>query len=525
MTIDDYEMDEKRNIAKAAGKTSAGTIVSRVTGLIREIVITWAFGATGITDAFFVAFRIPNLLREFFAEGSVSAGFVPVFTEYLTKEGKEEAKRLAGIVFAFLLSVLIIVCLAGIIFAPYIVAVFAPGFKPDPEKFSLTVKLTRIMFPFLLFISLAALAMGMLNSLRSFFIPAIAPASFNLAIIASIVFIAPEFAVPILAVGLGVTLGGALQYGTQLLALIKWGYNVKPVFSFVHKGFRKIIVLVIPVAAAMGVVQINVLISTIFASYLYEGSVTYLYLGYRLLNIPVGIFIIAVSTAMLPSLSRQAAVNDIDALRDTFSFSMRLVFFFTLPAMAGLIVLSEPIVNVLFQRGGFDYNATRGTVYALIFYSTGLWAFAGFRTVRTTFYALQDTRTPLKIALLSVLINTLFCALLFGPLKHGGLAFALAISAAFNFLMLFILLRKKLKRVNGRSIIRSFIRTSFASAVMGFVGFYVVNSFTWMESGELLKKAGILVSTIVLCIAVYLSIMHLMKSEELKYIIKMRKKS
>ncbi len=518
-------MDEKKEVAKAAGKMSAGTLISRVTGFTRDIVLAAAFGASGLADAFFVSFRIPNLLRELFAEGSVSAGFVPVFTECLRKEGREEAKRLAGVVFAFLFSVVLSVCLLGILLAPYIASVVARGFLHDPEKFALTVKLLRIMFPFLLFISLAALAMGTLNSLRSFFIPAFAPAFFNLGLIATVLFLAPHFSVPILVAGLGVTIGGAMQYGVQVIALAKKGFNLKPVFSFFHPGLKKIIVLVLPVVAAMGVTQLNVLISNLFATYLKEGSATYLYYGWRLTHLPIGLFAIAIAVALLPSLSRHASMGDMTGLRDTFSFSLRLLFFITIPAMAGLIVMSEPIMNVLFQRGEFTHTATIGAASALLFYATGIWAFAGLRVVRIVFYSLQDTKTPLKIAVLSVFVNVIFSLLLMGPLKHGGLALANAIAAAVNFSILFFLLRAKLKRVDGKKIVRSFIKVAIASSVMGLIGGLVINikKDIWTVSGQLPEKAGILAGVIALCTAVYFSIMYLMKSEELNYIIKMFK--
>jgi putative peptidoglycan lipid II flippase len=519
-------MEEKKKVTKAAGKMSTGTLVSRVTGFIRDILLAKIFGATGTTDAFFVAFRIPNLLREFFAEGSVSAGFVPVFTEYLTKEGKEEAKKFAGVVLAFLLSILIIICIIGILLAPYIALLVAPNFVLYPEKLSLTIKLLRIMFPFLLFISLAALAMGTLNSLRSFFIPAIAPALFNLSIISCALFLAPRFSIPILSIGIGVTIGGALQYGVQLISLVKHRFNVKPIFNFYYPGLKKIFFLMIPVVAATGMTQINVLVSNIFATYLSEGSVTYLYYAYRLVHFPIGIFVISMAIALLPSLSEHASKNDITALRDTFSFSMRLVFFTTIPAMAGLIALAEPIVNILFQRGEFVYDATRGTVYALVFYSSGLWAFAGWRIVRNVFYSLQDTKTPLKTALISVLINLFLCIVLTGPFKHGGLALALVVATSINFIILFLLLRKKIGRVDGRQIVLSFIKTVVASFIMGLAGWFIIRGDLWMEGGRIIEKTGILTGVIALCIGIYLSLMYFMNSDELKYLFKMlRKKS
>jgi putative peptidoglycan lipid II flippase len=517
-------MDEKKRVAKAAGLMSSGTLLSRITGFLRDIVLAKIFGASGSTDAFFVAYRIPGLLREIFAEGSISAGYVPVFTETMTKEGRDEAKRLAGIVFAFLLSVLIIVCLLGILLAPYIASLLARGFMDNAEQFSLTIKLIRLMFPFILFISLAALAMGTLNSLRSFFIPALAPAFYNLTLISFALFIAPGLSVPIIAIGIGVTAGAAVQYGVQLMALRKKGFGIKPDFHFFHPGLKKMLLLLAPVVLTMGVPQINVLVSNTFSTYLPVGSATYLYFSWRFTHLPIGLFAISTATALLPSLSEQAVKGHLNELRNTFSFSLRLMFFITLPAMAGLIALAKPIVNTLLQRGEFTYADTEGTVYALLFLASGIWALAGLRVVRTVFYSLQDTKTPLKIALLSVFINIVFCFVLVGPLKHGGLALANTIAAAVNFVLLFLFLRTKLGRVDGRNIMRSFLKVSFASSIMGLCGWYLIKSDLWIGGGKTLEKALILTGVIALCTALYFLLMWLMKSEELSYLLKLRKK-
>jgi len=517
-------MDEKRSVAKAAGKISIATTCSRILGFVRDVLLAKLFGASAFTDAFFVAYRIPNLLRELFGEGSVSAGYVPVFTEYLKRGQKDEARKLAGVVLGFLLSLLLIICLAGILAAPYIARLVAPNFVNNPEQFSLTITLLRIMFPFLAFISLAALAMGTLNSLRVFFVPALAPAFFNLAMIACALFLAPHFSVPIIAIAVSVTVGGALQYGVQIVPLTRRGFNVWPDFSFSHPGLRKILFLVTPVVLSTGVIHINVLISNIFATYLPAGSVTYLYYGYRLILFPIGIFGISVAMALLPSLSEHASKGDIEALRDTFSFSLRLVFFTSIPAMAGMIALSGPIVNTLFQRGEFTYEATQGTVYALVFYSSGIWVFSGLRIVRTVFYSMQDTVTPLKIALVTVVVNAFFCYVLKGPFQHGGLAFALVISSAVNFFLLFAILRSKLGRVDGAKILKSFLKAVTASSFIGGMAWFMMRGEMWKVSGRVPEKSLLLAGVIALCIGVYILIMYLMRSEELTYLLKMRKK-
>jgi putative peptidoglycan lipid II flippase len=274
----------------------------------------------------------------------------------------------------------------------------------------------------------------------------------------------------------------------------------------------------------MGVAQINIFVSTIFVSFLSGGAATYLYYAMRFVHLPIGVFGVAMATAVLPSLSEHAAKGEKDALRDTFSFSLRILFFITLPAMAGLIALSEPIVHVLLERGEFTSRATAETAYALICYSSGLWAFVGARIVASAFYSMQDTKTPVKIAVISVLTNIIFSFILMGPLRHGGLALANAIASAVNFTVLFFLLRRRLARVDGRKIVRSFLKTAAASFVVGLVGLLAVKGYTWNAGTGIVEKTGVLVGAIALCIGVYILITYLMRSEELKYIIKMRKR-
>ncbi len=513
-------MDEKKRVAKAAGLMSVATLISRILGYVKDMILAVFFGASGLSDTFFVAFRIPNLLRELFAEGSMSSAFIPVLTEYRTKQGPEEAKRLVRIVFTFILIFVGLICAAGIIFAPAIVTAIAPGFLGEPEKFSLTVLLTRIMFPFLLFISLAALVMGALNTKRVFFIPALAPALLNVSTIAVVLLLAPVMEQPIVSVAIGVALGGFVQFAFQLPSFFKNDYSLKPEYSFRHPGLRTMSILVLPATMGMAVAHINIFISTILASYLPQGSITYLYYSMRLIQFPVGVFGVAMGMAVLPTLSEHAVRGDIDKLRDDFSFALRMLFFITVPAMAGLIALREPIVNILFQRGRFDYAATTGTADALLFYSFGIWAIVGVRIVTASFYSMQDTKTPVKIASAAMLTNVILSLILMGPLKHSGLALANSCASIVNFSLLFYLLRVKLKRVDGGKIIKSFIKISAASLLMGLTGWFIIHGNLWKESGKVIEKAGILCAVAALCTGTYILIMYLMKSEELKYFIK-----
>ncbi|MDP3261235.1 MAG: murein biosynthesis integral membrane protein MurJ [Thermodesulfovibrionales bacterium] len=512
-------MDEKRNITKAAGIMSVATFISRVLGYVKDMILAIYFGATGLSDTFFVAFRIPNLLRELFAEGSMSSAFIPVLTEYQAKNGKDEAKRLVRITFTFIMIFVGLICLIGIIFAPSIVTAIAPGFLSMPEKFSLTVLLTRAMFPFLLFISLAALIMGALNSRRVFFIPALAPAMLNVSIIVTVISLASKMEQPIIAVAIGVALGGFVQFAFQIPSFLKNGYSLKPEYDFRHPGLKKMSILMLPATMGMAVAQINIFISTILASYLAAGSITYLYYSMRLIQFPIGIFGVAMGMAVLPALSEHALKGDYDKLRDDFSFALRLLFFITIPAMAGLIALREPIVNILFQRGKFDYAATAGTADALLFYSIGIWAIVGVRIVTASFYSMQDTKTPIKILVVTVMTNIILSLILMRPLKHSGLALANALASTVNFLLLFYFLRKKLERLGARRIIKSFLKISLASIVMGAAGWFLLHGELWKESGRSMEKAGYLSGVIMLCSALYFFISYLLKSEEMEYIV------
>ncbi|MBI5058061.1 MAG: murein biosynthesis integral membrane protein MurJ [Nitrospirae bacterium] len=516
-------MDEKKNITRAAGLMSAATFISRILGFIRDMIFALFFGATGLSDTFFAAFRIPNLLREFFAEGSMSAAFIPVLTEYRQKHGEEEANRLIRIAFTFIIIVVGIICLAGIIIAPAIVTVIAPGFLSSPEKFSLTVLLTRIMFPFLLFISLAALVMGALNTKKIFFVPALAPAMLNITLIFSIVFFESRASQPIMAAAIGIMAGGFVQFAFQLPAFFKNKYTLGFDTTFSHPGLKRIFVLLIPATFALSVNQVNIVVSNILASYLPAGSITYLFYSMRLIQFPVGIFGVAMGMAILPTLSAHAAKGEFENLRSDFSFALRLLFFITIPAMAGLIFLRGPIVNILFQRGMFDYAATTGTAQALLFYSLGIWAIVGMRIVAAGFYSMQNTKTPVKIAAIAMLTNVVLSLLLLKPMKHNGLALANAIASSVNFIILFIMLRKKLGRIDGKKIAASFVKVVTASAVTGLMSWSIVRGDMWMQGGRTIQKAGILTGVIVLFVLVYLAIMHFLGSDEMKYLVKMYK--
>ncbi|MEJ2183930.1 MAG: murein biosynthesis integral membrane protein MurJ [Nitrospirota bacterium] len=515
-------MAERDRIARAAGLMSAATMISRVLGYARDMVLAYFLGASGVSDAFFLAFRIPNLLRELFAEGSTASAVIPVLTEYQGRD-PDEARRLVQATLGFVLVVVGAVSALGVLFAPQVVAVIASGFK-DPSKISLTVTLTRVMFPFLLFVSLASAAMGALNVRRVFFLPAVAPAFLNLSIIASVLAWSAWVGRPVMGAALGVTLGGLAQFLVQTPAMRREGYRLRPVLDLRHPGLTRILRLVLPVTVGVSISQLYILAASIIASFLPAGSITYLFYSMRLIQFPIGVFGVAMGMAVLPSLSEHARKGDMWSVREDFSFSLRLLFFITVPAMAGLIALREPIVNLLFQRGDWNYQATAGTARALLYYSMGIWAVVGVRVVTSTFYSLQDTKTPAKVAALGLAANIALCLALMGPMLHAGLALAHALAATLNFGVLLYLLRRRLGSIRARAIGAALLKAALASAVMGALARWLLRGDIWQGSGQAALKAGLLTGVIALSLAVYAGASRLLRNEELAFMIELLKR-
>ncbi len=509
-------MSENTRVTKAAGVVGAATLLSRIFGLIRDVVIAWFFGAGLSADAFFVAFRIPNLLRRLFAEGSLSIAFIPVFTEYLTVKGKEEAFKLAKSAIWLLSMILAVVAVLGILLSPVIIKVVAPGFISSPEKFFLTVNLTRIMFPYIFFIGLVALCMGILNSLGHFAAPALAPVFLNIAMICSVFFISPYMSDPITGLAIGVLIGGVLQLALQIPFLIKKGLHFWQKVKIFHPGLKRIGILMLPAVFGAAVYQINILVGTLLASLLPEGSISYLYYADRLVQFPLGIFAIATATAVLPSLSRQAAARDLEAVKATFAHAMKLVLFITIPSMVGLIMLREPIVALLFKRGVFDSKAVQLTAYALLYYGIGLWAFSCVRIVVSTFYALQDTRTPVRVAVISIIANIVLGIILMGPLAHGGLALATSLASMLNLGLLIRALKIKLGPLGLRNIAESACKSVLCAAIMGAV-VMVVSIFMIPSADASLHGLFFgLMGTIIIGFLFYGSFSFLIKSPEME---------
>lgn len=508
--------NENERVTKAAGVVGSATLLSRIFGFIRDVVIAWSFGAGMSSDAFFVAFRIPNLLRRLFAEGSLSVAFIPVFTNTLTNHGKNEAFEMARSAIRLLSALLVVVSISGIFLSPLIVRIIAPGFTDSPEKLSITILLTRIMFPYIFFIGMVALCMGILNVLGHFAAPALAPVFLNISIICSVFLISPHMAEPVTGLAVGVVIGGILQLGLQVPFLVKKGFYFWQKAKIFHPGLKKIALLMLPTVFGAAVYQINILVGTLLASLLPEGSVSYLYYADRLVQFPLGVFAIATATAVLPSIARQAAIKDLQAVRDTFAYAMKLVFFITVPSMVGLIVLREPIVSLLFKRGAFDAETVHLTAYALLYYSVGLWAFSAVRIVVSTFYALQDTKTPVRMAVISVCANFILGILLMGPLEHGGIALATSLASILNLGLLVRALKGKLGMLGLKAIMTSAYKTIICSVFMGAAVWAAALFIIPSEGGGLVGLFIGVLGSIIIGLVLYGSFSLLLKSQELE---------
>jgi putative peptidoglycan lipid II flippase len=445
--------DQKDKVAQSATLVSSATFVSRLFGLLREQVFAFLFGAGFATDAFVAAFRIPNLLRDLFAEGALSAAFVPVFTDYLVNKDRKEAFRLGSLVMNALLVVLSAVVLVGILATPLVVDLIAPGFSAIPGKSELTALLAR--------------AMGMLNSLRHFGVPAFAPVLFNLGMILAGFLICPLFEERIIGMAIGVLLGGLGQWAFQLPSLRREGYRYRPILSFRDPGVRRIIVLMTPAILGLASTQINIFVNTIIASLLPQGSPSYLNYSFRLMHFPLGVFGVAVATVTLPVVATYAARKEIPNVLSTCSSSLKLVFFLTLPSIFYLAAAARPIIAVLYQHGRFTYTDTIFTSQALLFYALGLFAYASVRVIAPVFYSLGDTKTPVKVSVLAVAVNIALNLALMRPLGFRGLALATSLAAMVNMFSLMFLLQRRVGPLNSADLAASFGKIFGCSALLG----------------------------------------------------------
>ena len=408
------------------------TLISRVLGFVRDVVIARIFGAGIAADAFFVAFKIPNLFRRLFGEGAFSQAFVPVLTEYKTAGDQDEVVDLVGATAGVLTLILFFVVVLGVLGAPIFIAVFAPGFTVDAEKWELATLLLRITFPYLLFISVTALFGSLLNTYGRFALPALTPALLNIALIGAALVLAPRLEQPVVALAIGVFIGGILQFAVQFGAIMRLGVLRRVRVNFAHPGVRKILRLMGPALFGVSVGQINLMIDTLIASFLTVGSISWLYYSDRLMEFPLGVFGIALATVVLPSLSKQHADGDPETFSATLDWALRLVLIIGLPASLALAILAEPMLSTLFQYGALTEHDVTMAGRSLVAYSTGLTAFILVKVLAPGFYAKQDTRTPVRIGIIAMCTNIVLNLALVVPLAHGGLALATSLSAFLN---------------------------------------------------------------------------------------------
>jgi len=514
-------MSENRRIVRAAGLVGVLTFVSRVAGLVRDAVVGYYFGAGMAADAFFVAFRLPNLLRRFVAEGAMSVAFIPVFTDYLTNRSRREATEAASALATVMAAGLSLLVGVGMLFASTWTALFAPGFVDAPAQFALTVRLTRIVFPYIFLISLVALGAGMLNSLRHFTAPALAPVFLNLSMIAAAVFLSPHLAVPVEGLAYGVLIGGVCQLAVQVPPLLRYGVRIVPLWRPRHDAVRRALGLMAPMIFGAAVYQINLLVGTVLASVLPPGSVSYLWYAGRVFEFPLGIFTVALGTAALPSFATQVARGAHDELRRSLLFSIRLTNFIVLPATVGIMALATPITSVLFRRGAFGYAESVQTAQALAAFAVGLWSVSMVRLLVPAFYALHDTRSPVIAAACGFIANACFSIVLMGQvpaaggshlaeaiaalartvslfdLRHVGLALAASLSATVNMIVLAALLGRHLGPVGLAEVLPSLVRSLLASLAMLPLLHYIAGCADWAQSGALLTHAAVLLAAIV----------------------------
>lgn len=457
-------------IAKSASMVSVAVMCSRVLGLVREQVMAAFFGAGTAYDAFVVAFRIPNLLRDLFGEGALSAAFVAVFSDYDTNRGEKATWQLANNVLVTISILVSLITLFGIAFAGPLVGLISPDFAKIPGKVALTQQLTVIMFPFLVFISCSSVVMGILNSKGRFFIPSMASSFFNLGSIVggiSLAMILPKFGQPaIVGMAIGTLIGGFLQMAGQFPTLWKTGFRFKPVIDLRDPGLRRVFTLMVPAVIGLGATQINIFVNTNFASSCAEGSVSWLNYAFRLVQFPIGVFGVAVSIATMPVVSRYAALKDMSGVRETYASALTMAFCLTIPATAGLYLLAADIIRVIFEHGRFSSFDTARTAEALQYYVLGLFAYASVKITVPVFYALNDTKYPVVGSFLAVATNIAIILLTIGGMQHRAIALSTSCAMFGNFIFLSIVLYRKLSGYSLTYLAKGFVKVMGATLVM-----------------------------------------------------------
>jgi len=498
-------------LLKSTATVGGATILSRILGFVRDVVLAKMFGASGETDAFFLAFRIPNFMRRLFAEGSFSLAFVPVLSEYKAAGDRQALRDLIDHVTGTLAAFLLVLVAIGVIAAPLVLSVFAPGWLVDDRpEFDLSAGMLRITFPYIMLISLTALAGGILNTFERFLVPALTPVLLNVSLIAAALLLANRLEVPVTALAWGVLAAGFAQLLLQIPALMRLGLMPRPRWGWRHSGVRRIMKLMIPTLFGSSVAQVNLLFDSIIATFLVTGSVSWLYYSDRLLEFPLGVLGIALATVILPNLSQKHALASTAEFSATLDWALRLAVIITVPAAVGLAILSSPILITLFQYDAFQPDDVRMASYSLVAYSVGLPAFISVKVLAPGYFARQDTKTPVKIAIVAMVsnmvLNLAFVGLLLyrgfeGP--HAGLALASSTAAYLNAILLYRGLRKRKVYVPERGWIRLWTAVVLGSITMGaLILFMTHDTDSWLQAGVALRVKN-LALTIVFGVLVY----------------------
>lgn len=517
-------MTEKKQILKSASIISLVTVVSRILGYVRDQRIAVLLGTTEVSVAYQLAFRIPNLFRRLVAEGAMTASFIPVFASYMREKDREEVWDFGSKLFWTLAFVVAIITVLGMVFSPSVIRLFTSDVG-SAGGLSQAVELNRIIFPYLFFVALAALAMGILNCFHVFGLPAATPVFWNLAsILFSIAAVWKYFKNPATSLAVGVLVGGVLQFLIQVPALVQKGMTFNFGISFTHPGIRNVARLMIPRLFGIGVAQINLLVDTRFAtaSIMPKGSLTALYYSDRMMELVLGGYAIAVATAILPMMSHQAAASDFNGLKKTLAFSVRLVAFITIPAMLGLMILREPIIRVLFQHGAFIAESTRLTARALLYYAIALPGLATVKLVVPAFYSTKDTKTPVIVAAISMVINILlnmvFIEFFFRRVQNGGPALATAIACYFDFFALILIFRLRYGPMGIREIMKSFAKISLCSAIMGVACWLGAHYTEFTMHARFIVQLGVFAALIGGATVLYLALAWIFRCSEIEEI-------
>jgi putative peptidoglycan lipid II flippase len=515
-------MSESRTVTRRAGIVAAATLASRVLGMVRDMVVAGIFPPV-VTDLFYTAFTIPNALRRLAGEGSLTVAFIPVMTETMETEGRDASRRLVAAMSGVSLVFLTLLSVAGVLAAPWIVWGYGSGFSRFPGRIELAGDLTRILFPYILVAGLVALTMGVLNTVGRFFAPAFSPVLLNLGIIGGGLLLAGPLGRagydPVIGLALGVMIGGLAQVALQVPYLRVEGMLPWPRFDLRHPGVRTVLRLMGPSVFGVAVYQVNIILSRTFASFCPEGSVTYLYYAFRMVELPQGLFVYALASAMLPSLSVFAARKDFAGMNDGFLFALRQTLFVALPASVGLGVLALPIVSVLFQRGAFDAECAVQTAWALLYQAPGIVLVAGVRQTVPMFFALKDTRTPVWASIVNLVSYVALCLVLMGPMLHAGISLAVSLAAGLQLVVLLAVLRTRTRALGLSSLglaclVPCLVRCSVASCACGAAAWATARLGRWELGGNDARNIGVLALALCAGAAAYAVVSFLLRSDE-----------